>query len=747
MMLQPFQESLDKTITKIKNNRILLPNFQRDFVWREEDNQKNLVASVLTKMPIGNILLLKAKDPREYSCKSLGSTKILDPNTLVGKGDVEFLLDGQQRLTVLANVFSSVIFELSDSKELIAPAALKRRFFLAFPRYGNVSCHDLFGLHRLVFPLEMPDNDVPDFQTADILDFIRVLKFSPTSSACYNPYYKNSAKLSMLEAYCLNAEPDFYYVPLFLLIDSGKTNLNTTTLSMIIKTIAQNVADAKLAELVALYNDKKDIDIIKDYIKNNLDKDVYDAYFDETCFKKGIDEVLNAYLGILSILVNGWHSNMLLYLKSCISQINLSQISLDDSQKARAIDIYENLNRGGVRLDIFDLLMARVSLANTIPYNTRIIKHINEAAQYPDSLIFPEIKNDFQKIKDYKASVNMVCYDEKKKEFVKNYLDAYLNVMSLLSYRRELSKQPYGIDLIKRPKKLALKPEQLDDNCQLTCDAIDRACYFFQTRCGIRRFKEINYALMIPVVAYILSDDDCYTGSYGEKVFNLLEGWYWISIFSGHFDRDQNARMIVDLNLLVDCVLSIKDNLHPNLVWLKDRQNKVLNMPGYSDLKHILMENSQNEEYPKFILTAAICQYYLSRGYYDLLKDRNGDLKHISVFASDSNRYQIHHVIPLGSHCTVSVSSENIRKDKKHFLNSPLNMLYISDEINNAINSLPLSSYASQIPCGAGLIHVGFSSSDIDINATDSDKKDVLTQRYNNLLHVLTNELTSLLTL
>ena len=99
---------------------------------------------------------------------------------------------------------------------------------------------------------------------------------------------------------------------------------------------------------------------------------------------------------------------------------------------------------------------------------------------------------------------------------------------------------------------------------------------------------------MFYLTTYILSDDDCYTGSYGEKVFNLLEGWYWISIFSGHFDRDQNARMIVDLNLLVDCVLSIKNNLHPNLVWLKDRQNKVLNMPGYSDLKHILMENSQH---------------------------------------------------------------------------------------------------------------------------------------------------------
>lgn len=51
-MLQPFQESLDRTITKIKKNMILLPNFQRQFVWKDEENQKSLVASVLTKMPI-----------------------------------------------------------------------------------------------------------------------------------------------------------------------------------------------------------------------------------------------------------------------------------------------------------------------------------------------------------------------------------------------------------------------------------------------------------------------------------------------------------------------------------------------------------------------------------------------------------------------------------------------------------------------------------------------------------------------
>ena len=69
----------------------------------------------------------------------------------------------------------------------------------------------------------------------------------------------------------------------------------------------------------------------------------------------------------------------------------------------------------------------------------------------------------------------------------------------------------------------------------------------------------------------------------------------WINLFSGQFDRDQNSRMITDLNLLIDCVIDIKNEKQPNLSWLKSRQDKVLNMPGYSDESHILMENAENE--------------------------------------------------------------------------------------------------------------------------------------------------------
>ena len=458
-------------------------------------------------------------------------------------------------------------------------------------------------------------------------------------------------------------------------------------------------------------------------------EDAYEEYFDESCYEKTDNDILKAYEQVLAIQVDGWSSNMLLYIKSCITQINLSQISLDDSQKARAIDIYENLNRGGVSLDIYDLLMARVTLANPEPYNERMKKYISKSTLYPALLVPNNIKNDYKKLISYKASVSMGCYDNNKKEFPKNYLESFLNVLSLLSYRPKMSKDEYHLDLLKRPKKLALSPELLDKNCEPSCNAIDRACFFFQSRCGLRKFRDINYVLMVPVVAYILHDDDCYSGKYGEEVFDLLEAWYWINLFSGQFDRDQNSRMITDLNLLIDCVIDIKNEKQPNLSWLKSRQDKVLNMPGYSDESHILMENAENEEYPKNIISTVICQYYLSIGYYDLLKDNNGDLRHMSVFAPESDKYQMHHVIPLGIDCTVSESTDKIRSNKKHLLNSPLNMLYISDFANNKINNASLDSYALMIPKGAGLTNVGFTSTDIRIDSSDDERKKVLEQR------------------
>ena len=208
-MLQPNRESLEVTINKIKKNEILLPDFQRQFVWKEEEMQHKLVASVLTKMPIGSILLLKSKDAHDYSCKPLGAKDPI-PSEQLPSGAVEFLLDGQQRMTVLANVFSDAIFQLTpQSNNLIAPSALKRRFYLAVPKYGNDAFPDLFGLHSLSFPMRTPDSDEPEFLTQDILPFIRVVPFNVKrdNGKCYNQYSRPIPRmLSELETYCPSVE-------------------------------------------------------------------------------------------------------------------------------------------------------------------------------------------------------------------------------------------------------------------------------------------------------------------------------------------------------------------------------------------------------------------------------------------------------------------------------------------------------------------------------------------------------------
>ena len=125
---------LTNIIDRINKNEILLPDFQRAFVWRDEERQKKLIASVLCKMPVGSILLLHA-DPNDYAAKVIGcKNKMVNTSNISDK--VDFLLDGQQRITVLSNVFSNVIHENCPKvSELVASIALFHFFS------SNVSPH------------------------------------------------------------------------------------------------------------------------------------------------------------------------------------------------------------------------------------------------------------------------------------------------------------------------------------------------------------------------------------------------------------------------------------------------------------------------------------------------------------------------------------------------------------------------------------------------------------------------------
>lgn len=86
-------ELLKNLMLQANAGRLVLPNFQRDFVWKPSDVSK-LLASLLNGYPIGGLLFME--DPGLYGRRPLdgASCSLSDQNS-----DTRLVLDGQQRLT------------------------------------------------------------------------------------------------------------------------------------------------------------------------------------------------------------------------------------------------------------------------------------------------------------------------------------------------------------------------------------------------------------------------------------------------------------------------------------------------------------------------------------------------------------------------------------------------------------------------------------------------------------------------
>jgi hypothetical protein len=96
--------TISKIIERISSGDIRIPAFQRDFIW-EPDQVAFLLDSIYKGFPIGTIILWKT-DKRLDSDKNLGYFVLPEP-----KKDypVNYVLDGQQRLTSLFSVFQTVL--------------------------------------------------------------------------------------------------------------------------------------------------------------------------------------------------------------------------------------------------------------------------------------------------------------------------------------------------------------------------------------------------------------------------------------------------------------------------------------------------------------------------------------------------------------------------------------------------------------------------------------------------------------
>lgn len=93
-MFDTTKEDLKDLLRKVDDGRLQLPDFQRDYVWGDED-VKSLIASIAKGFPIGALLTLETGGEVEFKPRLLEgvpSKEIRPP---------ELLLDGQQRMTSL----------------------------------------------------------------------------------------------------------------------------------------------------------------------------------------------------------------------------------------------------------------------------------------------------------------------------------------------------------------------------------------------------------------------------------------------------------------------------------------------------------------------------------------------------------------------------------------------------------------------------------------------------------------------
>src|SRR5690348_4783419 len=100
--IAPTSPRLSTLLTDVAHGNIKIPVFQREFVW-DDEQIISLLDSIYHGFPVGSLLLWSTKERLDHE-RNVGGFAL--PETPQDY-PVQYVLDGQQRLTTLYGVFNS----------------------------------------------------------------------------------------------------------------------------------------------------------------------------------------------------------------------------------------------------------------------------------------------------------------------------------------------------------------------------------------------------------------------------------------------------------------------------------------------------------------------------------------------------------------------------------------------------------------------------------------------------------------
>ncbi|EIT7126860.1 DUF262 domain-containing protein [Vibrio parahaemolyticus] len=722
------ERSLSDTFKKINEQTLLLPDFQRDYKWGTA-KQQSLLASIMLKFPVGSSLILEGQSD-DFALRRIGETV---QYTLNESDACEYLLDGQQRTTTLYNAFNDVFdfSQFTDQAELsdfVSKKAnpMKVRWFLRVPVVGkaNESVTDVFNAVKVVFDKDNLDH----FEPNDIVDIFNCETFNERNSKgvskWFSPYFQIKAietgktKPQVITQF-VNDCIEHGMIPLFMI----------GTKSIVVNRILEGIAEINMQAIRDKYED--DFTFIKENYDTAQLFDGIDSI--EECEENGIvysEEIEKIFITCKS----EWKNNVSNYLvRDIFDDYKLNSLVTNDIR--RAIPIFCHLNDGGMKLDDFDLVSAKVAksvVGDTSTYSLSSI--IRSMFTKPVTLC-----SSLQHTSGASGGLYLNELDSLSDGLPSGYLSKAILAICTALARREIELEAGNEFEVKKKDTssktlLSLDTEIIRKYIETATLAVQRAYSFLLIRCGVYNSNKLHYKLMIQPIAFIFAEDRFWNDA---AVHKKVEFWYWTSAFSGRYLYDQSAVVIDDINQLYNWVAKGEGQV------ILERETQILQDDKFASKKLLIQRLN---EYPKEGIHNLILQYVLSMSpSYDLhatetkplnafRKNEQGDIVLWPANASDG--LNDHHIIPLGSVKGLGQKTEDIRQDPNHILNSPLNRVLISGAANNVISSMDPSRYFSDIPqnnivmnsllIGDSFKHISTGSSIEDIEAALSDRFDVL---------------------